>query len=194
MVTSQVDFGEALSFGWSRFKSNVGFHLIALLVIMFVAGCTFGLLAGPLLIGYGKAIIKAENGQAPEIGELFGSFDKFAASLIPLVMMIVAGVIPVFGGVLAAPLFFAALYLCIEGENDGMNAVKRAWEIYEVQLVPAAIGFFVVSLVGSAGLIACCVGIFVTAPIAMLANFRLSQQMIGRSTNGMPSVSFTTGG
>lgn len=193
MVTSQVDFGEALSFGWSRFKSNVGFHLIALLVIMFVAGCTFGLLAGPLLIGYGKAIIKAENGQAPEIGDLFGSFDKFAASLIPFVAMFLAGFIP-FGPVFFSPLFSAALYLCIEGENDGMNAVKRAWEIYEVQLVPAALGFFVVSLVGSAGLIACCVGIFVTAPIAMLANFRLSQQMIGRSTNGMPSVSFTTGG
>lgn len=193
MITSQVDFGEALSFGWSRFKANVGFHLIALLVIMVVAGCTFGLLAGPLFIGYGKAVIKAENGQSPEIGDLFGSFDKFAASLIPFVVMIVASFVP-FGAVFASPLFFAALYLCIEGENDGMNAVKRGWEIYQAQLVPAAIGFFVVSLVGSAGILACCIGIFVTLPIATLANFRLAQQMIGRSANGMPSVSFTTGG
>lgn len=174
----QVDIGGCLSYGVDRFKANMGFHVLATLVIMFVGGLSCGLVSGCLMVGYIRALKKEDEGGVAEVGDLFAAFDTFLPSIILLLLMVVASFIP-FGGLIASPIYFVGLYLVAQGEKDGVEAIKRAFALCQPVFVMAIVANLAFSLVGSLGILLCCVGIVATLPIAIIANYRLAQTIVG---------------
>ncbi len=176
----QIDIGECLSYGVDRFKSNLSFHLLALLVVLVVTLCSLGLLSGALTVGYIRAIRKQEQGGSMEIGDLFSAFDTFVPTFILLLVMIVASLVP-FGSFVFAPVYFVGLYLIALGEQDGVAALKRAFALCQPVFVMSVVAAFVFSIVSGLGLLLCCVGIFVTGPVALLANIRMAERIVDGS-------------
>jgi len=174
----QIDIGECLSYGVDRFKANLSFHLLALLIVIVVTCCSLGLLSGALTVGYIRAIRKQEQGGGNmEIGDLFSAMDTFVPTFILLLVMIVASIVP-FGSVVFAPVYVVGLYLVALGEKDGVAALKRAFELCQPVFVMSVVAAFVFSIVSAVGVLLCCVGVFVTGPIALLANIRMAQKIV----------------
>lgn len=177
-MAGKVDIGACVSFGWNRFKNNVVYYLVGSLVVGVGAFMTAGLLAGPLLVGYFKGMIKEDSGGKAEIGDIFSAFDKFVPSLIVVLLCAVVGMIPL-AGLLVGPLMVTGLYLIAKGESDGMVALKNGFEAYKAELLMGLLCSLVLGIVGGLGLIACFVGALATLPIALAGNFLLAQQLVG---------------
>lgn len=174
----QIDIGECLSYGVDRFKSSLSFHLIALLVVIVVSVCSLGLLSGALTVGYIRAIRKKEQGGGEmEVGDLFSAMNTFVPTFILLLVMIVASIVP-FGSLVFAPVYVVGLYLIALGEGDGVAALKRGFELCQPVFVMAVVASLVFSIVSAVGVLLCCVGVFATGPIALLANIRMAQGIV----------------
>src|SRR3989339_1997997 len=156
---ASVDMSSCVSYGIEELKKNPGFQILASLVILLINSCTGGLLYGPLMVGYYRALKKEEQGQTPELGDVFSGFDVFLPSfLVSLLGGIAVGIaaclciVPMF---FVLPIIPAALLLVTEGEKDGIQALKTAFEPLKANLVPAGIAALVLCLIGAAGSILC---------------------------------------
>lgn len=179
-MAGKVDIGACVSFGWNRFKSNVVYYLVGPILVGVGGGLTFGLLAGPLMVGFFKGMMKEDTGGKAEIGDIFSAFDKFVPSLIVVLICVVVSMIPL-AGLLVGPLMGTGLYLVAKGENDGMAALKNGFEAYKSDLLMGLICSFVLGVVGSLGAIACGIGMLATLPIAAAGQYLLAQQLLGEA-------------
>lgn len=181
-MASKIDVGACVSYGFESLKKNLGFHVVAIVIFVVLNGMSAGVLAGPILLGYFKALEKADSGQAPEIGDLFSRFDKFVpAFLVSLFCGILTAIgyfIFIVPGLLIAPLLPAALTIVDRGENDGIEAVKKAWACLQPNILMAAVAILVLGIIGSIGALACGFGMIFTAPIAIAGMYKLGQQMV----------------
>lgn len=183
-----VDIGGCLSYGVDRFKANLTFHLLTFLVFSLVAVFSLGLLAGPLCVGYARAVRKQAQGGSAELGDLFSAMDSFVPTFILLLVMVVASVVP-FGSLVFSPVYFVAIYLVSLGEKDGIAAMKRAFEICQPVFFMCILASLVFSLVSAAGILLCCIGVFFTGPVSVLAHFRMAEQLIPPS---QPPATFSS--
>ena len=167
-----IDIGEAIGYGWAKVKGNMGFHILAMLIVLVVSSVTFGIAAGPMLVGYFRTMKKDENGGAPDIADLFGAFDAFIPSIVVMIALVLVSMVP-FAGLLMTPIALIAFSVIADGERDGVAALKRAWAIANTNMAGAIVGILVAHIVGGLGLLACCVGIFVSAPVAYAACYRI---------------------
>ncbi|MCK6490717.1 MAG: hypothetical protein L6R48_20900 [Planctomycetes bacterium] len=178
---ASIDIGSTLSKSIARLKANPGFHIISCLLVGIIGSAVFGLLQGPMMVGYFKALEKEDRGEMPEIGDVFKGFDDFVPALIAgVVGGLVVGIgfmLCLIPGILILPLFPLALYFVAKGEKDGINALKRAWPLVKASLVPAALAALVVGLVGYVGIILCFVGVILTMPIAMIGFYLIAKQL-----------------
>lgn len=178
---ASIDIGSTVSLSIARLKANPGFHIVSCLLVGIVGGAAFGLLQGPMIVGYFKALEKEDRGEKPEIGDIFKGFDAFVPALVAaLVSGIIIGIgtmLCIIPGLLLMPLFPLSLYFVAKGEKDGIKALQRAWPLVKANLVAAALAAFVVGIVGSLGLILCFVGIFLTMPITMIGYYIIAKQL-----------------
>jgi len=172
-----VDIGGCLGYAVDRFKADLTFHLLTFLVFMTVAVLSLGLLAGPICVGYIRAVRKQAAGGSAEFGDLFSAMDTFVPTFILLLVMVVASIVP-FGSFVFTPVYFTALYLVALGENDGIASMKRAFELCQPVFLMCVVASLVFTLVNVAGLLLCCIGVFVTGPISILAHFRMAEQLM----------------
>jgi hypothetical protein len=184
---NSIDTGACVSAGWEGFKKDPANHIIALLLVGILSSIGMGLLTGPLMVGYMRMLMRQEQGEATSAGDVFKGFDDFVPGLIVGLLgslIVSAGyafcVIP---GILLAPIMPFALYLVAAGEKDGVAALKRAFELVQANLVPAAVCSFVLSLVAGLGVLGCFVGLLVTAPIAVIGTFHMARQAVGAASN-----------
>jgi uncharacterized membrane protein len=189
---SSIDTGACVSAAWETFKKNPGNHILALLLVSIGSGVGMGLLTGPLMVGYTQMLMKEQEGQPTTVGDIFKGFDDFVPGLI---VGLLGSMIVSFGymfcivpGMLLAPLVPFAVYLVAAGEKDGVVALKRAFELLQANLVPAAICSLVLGLVGSLGMLACFVGIFVTLPLTFIGSFHMARQAIGSTGTALARV------
>lgn len=84
----QVDIGGCLSYAVDRFKSNIAFHLLAMVVVAVVGACSLGLISGALMVGYIRALKKQDQGGTVEVGDLFSAMDTFVPTFILLLVMV----------------------------------------------------------------------------------------------------------
>ncbi len=178
-----LDIGACISAAISGLKNDPLTHIVCTLIIGIASNLSFGILAGPLMVGYMRMLKKTEQGQKAEIGDLFKGFDDFVPALVA---MLLGGIAVTIGmmfcfipGLLIAPLVPVSLYLVAIGEKDGVNALKRAWELIKGHLIGAAICVIVLMLIASLGVILCFIGIFLTLPIAYLGMYEMSKQLNG---------------
>lgn len=156
-------------------------------VIASVPGAVF-IIGGAIYVGFNRAILGVLGGKAPDIGMIFSGFDRFGqAFLAHLVLMIglslgfLLCVVP--GIILALMWMFVSLVLA-ETQLDFWESLKASADLtagYRWRLFGLMLACTVVAV---AGLLACCVGIFVAQPVIMTAialAYRFLQAQKGRA-------------
>lgn len=177
-----IDIAAALRRGFDLYKENITTLLLATLLAMVIGSVTVGILAGPMFAGLYLIALGLVDKQAPkpEIGDLFKGFNFFVPSLVLFILVIVAslvgqfilGLMPVLGFLLSLLYSFAlstfvmfALPNIVDRKMDVVPAIQAS-----VETVKSNFWLFlglniVASVVSSLGMIACFVGVIVTAPL-----------------------------
>jgi hypothetical protein len=178
------DIGTCISAGISGFKNNILTHIIAVLLVGIVSNISFGILAGPMMVGYMRMIKVEDEGGKAEIGDVFKGFDDFVPALLAvLVGGIVVGIgfmLCIIPGLLIMALVPTAAYLVAIGEKDGINALKRAWQAVKENLVGSFLCALILVVIGSVGTVLCGVGVLLTMPISFIGMYHMAKQL----TNG----------
>lgn len=178
---ARPNIGQCVSAGLDVFKKNPITYVLGWLVLAAVNSMTFGILIGPLMVGYFRMVkIDAEGGKA-QIGDLFKGFEDISAGMVAgIISMLAIGIGSLFcilPGLVAAPLLPVSLYLVSEGEKDGVKAVTRAWKAISGNLVEAVVYMLVFAVMAFAGILLCCIGLFVTVPISVTGQYFLAKQL-----------------
>jgi uncharacterized membrane protein len=187
---ASVDIGGALTKGISTFKANPVFHILSFVIVVVVSGAAFGLLTGPMLVGYFKTFAKEDSGAKPEIGDLFKGFDEFVPALLAAILggilINIGFILCIIPGLLIAAILPLSLLLIARGEQDGIQALQKGWALLKPNLLMAAIAMIIIQIIGALGVIACGIGLLITGPIAAIATWQLCQQLAGNSTHAEP--------
>jgi len=139
--TPKIDPGSVLSVGFAKF----GPTFLLFFLIYLAMGVIYGIFMVLTLI---FSLI-------PYIGVIF-------VLLLDLVFFVLGFAV---GGWMT-PFLAISLHFIMEENMEFMDAGKRAFEVLKENLMMYWVFGLVTGLIASLGIIACCVGIFVTAPVA----------------------------
>lgn len=182
------DLSACVSAGFAGLKNNPVNHIVASLLVALISSVGFGLLSGPMMVGYMKMIKIEDEGGKAEIADVFKGFEDFVPALVAvLVGSIIVGigfVLCVLPGLLLMAIVPTAAYLVASGEKDGMNALTRAWAAVKGNLLSAFFCMLVLGILGNLGLILCLVGVIFTMPIAFIGSYHLAKQLTDGGNDG----------
>jgi uncharacterized membrane protein len=175
------DISACISVGFSRFKANALTHVVATLLVIFISSVGFGLLTGPMLVGYMRMLKMEDEGGQIGIADVFKGFDDFVPALLAVlvgsIIVSIGYMLCVLPGMLLMAIVPTAAYLVAAGEKDGIAALKQAWIAVKQNLLGAFLCMLVLAIVANLGLILCFVGIFLTLPIAFIGSYQMAKQL-----------------
>jgi hypothetical protein len=179
-----IDIGDSLSKGLDAVKRNPAFYVGGMLIVSIVTSLSAGILGGPLLVGFYRAAMRELRGEGAKIEDIFTKIgDDFVPSLIGFFLTILAinigFMLCVIPGLILLPMLPLVLVQLANGEKDPIAAMKRAFEYIKADMVSGAVAMLCFNLVGALGVLICCVGAFVTAPMAQVAQILMAQRMLG---------------
>ncbi|MFW5844593.1 MAG: hypothetical protein ACOCXJ_00020 [Planctomycetota bacterium] len=168
---SKPTIGSCLSYGLEVLKKDPVYVILGFLVAVVIGMIPFGLLVGPMLVGWLMGVAKLEEGGKPRLGDIFQGLQKLVPALIvALLGGIAVGigfVLLIIPGLIIMPIPLIGLIQVARGADDGIAALKQAWGLYKNGLVPNAVSMVVIQIVGSLPLIS-----LITAPIAVIGQTR----------------------
>ncbi len=181
-----MDVGAALKDSWDLLK-KWPLPVIAGTAIMTVLNSMAGGLIGGHVLG-GVAIMAAKgfNGQEPQIGDVFESFEKFVDYLLVGLVTALGALACIIGVVITSTLFIFAPAIIAETGADWKTALTQSKDLVSsnlgdvIMLMLAGIGINIL------GCIPCFLGLFITIPLYMLAVSRSYQQLAGTATAVAP--------
>ncbi|PVE41880.1 zinc-ribbon domain-containing protein [Limnohabitans planktonicus] len=183
--------GRVISNSFADLKSNFLTHVVATLLTTIIGGFAFGLLVGPLQVGYMKLEEKIKTGQPSTFTDIFKGFDHLVPALVAfLISAVVTGIgfmlcfIP---GFFVMSLIPVSLYLVAQGETDGVQAVQRAWGYLKGNLFMPMITLLVLSVLSSIGMIFCFIGIFLTLPLLYIGSYHMAKELVGDMAPANPT-------
>ncbi len=174
-----VDLGRCLGLAWEILTNNlwpiIGVSAVVLLLLMLVNGAYVGiLLNGPLLGGLWWYVLKLVRGQRGAMEDAFAGFTvdflqtmltSVVSSLLiglGLIFCIVPGIYLAVAWTFALPLVMDKRLTFWDAMEVSRKVVNRCWW--------AVFGLVAVSaLLNLGGTLVCCVGMFFTMPLTMLA-------------------------
>lgn len=177
-----VDIGNALKRGFDLYKENIATLLIATLLASIISCVTVGILAGPMMAGLTLITLRLVDRQEPkpEIGDLFKGFSFFVPTLVFVILLVVVqligsfilGLFP-FIGVLLSSLFSMALntavlftmFYIVDRNMDVVAAIQKSFDVVKSNFWIFLGLSIVASVVSMLGIIACVIGVIVTAPM-----------------------------
>lgn len=183
--------GECLSVGWERLQDQMGVLVLImavyLIVIFLGGGIGAGLggivLYGPMTLGLFYVHRKAYRGEKVQIEDLFFGFKKFLpAFLNGLLYTIAWGVGFMF---CIVPAYFVMGCLAYwplvleDGREEGIEALIGSKDLTQPFILQSTLTVFVLTLIGFSGLLFCCVGVLLTAPIATMGIIHAYETMKG---------------
>ena len=186
------NISDCVSAGFSGLKNNPVTHIVASLLVAFISSVGFGILSGPMMVGYKKMIKIEDEGGKPEIADVFKGFDDFVPALVSiLVGSIIVGIgflLCILPGLLLVAILPVAAYLVALGEKDGINALKRAWDAVKGNLLSAFFCMLVLGIIGQLGLILCFVGVILTMPITFIGSYHMAKQLTDGGNDGRLAI------
>jgi uncharacterized membrane protein len=175
------DISACVSAGIRGFRKDPVTHIAATLLVAIIGNVSFGLLLGPMIVGYMRLVRIQDEGGTPEIADVFKGFDDFVpallAGLVSGIVVAAGFMLCILPGLLIMAIMPTATYLVAVGEKDGVVAIKRAWAAVKENLVGAFLCMLVLAILGQIGAIACFVGILVTLPIAFIGMYHMARQL-----------------
>jgi len=163
---------------WELFKNNVspllGGYLI-LMVIIGVSGVIYIgplILSGPLSLGMFKMVRLAVKGEPVEFSELFSGFQRFLDAFLANLLMTIFTMVGMIFCILPG-LFIGLMYMCtylfmLDDKLafwDAMEASRKMVMKNPGQWILLWLALFLLNILG---MLACCVGMFLTAPVSMV--------------------------
>ena len=186
------NISDCVSAGFSGLKNNPVTHIVASLLVAFISSVGFGILSGPMMVGYMKMIKIEDEGGKPEIADVFKGFDDFVPALVSiLVGSIIVGIgflLCILPGLLLVAILPVAAYLVALGEKNGINALKRAWVAVKGNLLSAFFCMLVLGIIGQLGLILCFVGVILTMPITFIGSYHMAKQLTDGGNDGRLAI------
>jgi hypothetical protein len=173
-----LDMGACLSRAWALVKSDfwpiVGITALVLLIIGASGAVYVGIIVdGPLIGGLYFYYLKRIRGQFADLSDAFSGFSLFLplflGYLVSLLLTGVGFVCLILPGIYLIVAWMYALPLIIDKKIDfwpamelSRKVISRHWWNF--------FGFMIVSmLINVLGCLACCIGVFVSAPVTMIA-------------------------
>lgn len=205
-----VDIGAAFSWAWQKFQANAGPLIIvmliafvgsvvatiignvlqrsasgvfALLLAAAVGGVIQFVVSGFLHVGVYQSALAIADGRPVEPAKMFTTdmLGQYLVAMIVYGLLVGVGLILcIIPGLVIAFLGFLTPYYVLDQRMAGVDAVKASFQTTRANvggLLPFAIVAFFVYVIG---LIACGVGLLVTAPVALLATTYVYRQISGR--------------
>ncbi len=174
----RFDITQLFKDAWELFKNNVspllGGYLV-LMVIVMVSGVVYigpMILSGPLSLGLFKMCRLAVNGEPIEFGELFSGFqrflDAFLANLLMTIFAMVGMIFCILPGLFIGLMYMLTYLFMLDDKLafwDAMEASRKVVMKNPGQWILLWLALFLFNLLG---MLACCVGIILTAPVSML--------------------------
>lgn len=168
-AASPPPIGEALGVGWKTLQQSPAPILIGMLCAM-VVGLIPLLGAGLAFAGMMKVSLKALRGQTPEPADGFSGLSDNAIDHVVMGLLQLAGLLACCVGVYATQgLFFPGTLFILDRGMTWDQAKDACLAQVKPNWLEWTLFALVVGLVGASGAILCVVGVFVTAPVAMLA-------------------------
>ncbi|NQU17823.1 MAG: hypothetical protein HQ564_07125 [Candidatus Saganbacteria bacterium] len=205
MANKKFSIGEALVYGWDKFKSNLGFFILLLLLIAainFVLGVIKAVAKGSplfsfivdfvsllvqLLIGLGliKITLKLCDDQKPEFSDLFvdvSQFLKFAmASLLYFLAFIGGTLLLVIPGIIFGIKFAFYGYLMVEKNLEPLEALKMSAELTKGAMWNLFLFGLLIMIINTIGLLAIILGLFITIPITLVASALVYRKLLAQT-------------
>jgi hypothetical protein len=175
MALNKINISNEMGRGWALFQQNMGLLIVTGVLVTLLSGVTFGILAGPLTVGFLLMIrrLLRNDPAAVQVGDVFKGFEYFAQSLILMVIGFVASVvlwfIPLLGQIAAVvigAILIWGLMLIAYQRLGAIDALKRIFGLLQQGEFAMPLLFGVLAgIVSGVGVIACLIGVFFTMPI-----------------------------
>lgn len=177
-----VDIAEALRRGFNLYKENITTLLIATFLAGIISVVTAGILAGPMLAGLAIVTLGLVDrvDPKPQVGDIFKGFNFFMQSLVYFILLVVAafvgkfilGFIPFLGPLLSTLYSFAlntavlfVIFYITDKKMDVVAAIQKSIDVVKTNFWIFLALAIVAGVVSALGVIACVIGIVVTAPM-----------------------------
>jgi uncharacterized membrane protein len=173
--------GESLGVGWKTFQQNPVPILLGMLCAM-VVGLVPILGGGPAFAGMMRVSLKALRGQVPDPADGFAGLSSRAIDHVVMGLLQLVGMLACCVGVYVSQgIFFPGTLLILERNMTWEQAMDACLKQVKPNWVPWTLFVLVVGLAGASGTLLCLVGVFVTAPIAMIAMAYAYEKTFGAS-------------
>ena len=167
--------------GWKTFQQNPVPILLGMLCAMII-GLIPILGAGLAFAGMMKVSLKALRGQIPEPLDGFAGLSENAIDHIVMGLLQIVGMLACCVGVYVSQgIFFPGTLLILDRDMTWEQAKDVCLKQVKPNWVSWTLFVLVVGLAGASGMILCVVGVFVTAPIAMIAMAYAYEKAFGAS-------------
>ena len=161
-------------------QNSLGYWLI-------YAPCTFaGIVVGAFFqVGFVRIWIRASRGERPEFDELFSGGARFlpmlAVTLLLGLAVCLGMVLCIVPGVIAGLGLMFAPYYVVDQQMGPIDAMSASWAATTGQKLPLFVFALVTVLLAAAGMMACCVGLFVPIPLTAIATATVYLRISGRA-------------
>jgi uncharacterized membrane protein len=181
--TGTVQTGKWISEGWQIVQTDLPMFALVTLVVYAVASAVPIILQGAMAIGFHIAIIKKMRTGRLDLNDCFKGFDFLVPSLVAAFLIAIfvtlgtlACIIP--GLILHAMYQFTYLFI-LDKRLDYWPAMQASSNV--VKRDPVGFTLFTLALLGLnlAGVLMCVVGVFITAPITMVAVTAAYRDLVG---------------
>ena len=185
-----VDIGGWLKQGWELFKTDILKFMVSALIVGAIAVVTCLILAGPMMVGFFKCILKKSRGEDFEYGELFdGVKTQFLPAFLLMlgtticltIVTLILAIVPFIGQLAAFVVQFSVallvnyMYIQMAKMDETMEVgglvdlAKSTFSKIKDEYVMFIVWALVVYVVGIAGAIVCGIGALFTWPISIIA-------------------------
>jgi hypothetical protein len=201
--------GDAVGFGWDTMKNNVGFFVLAVLIMWIAAaipgglqspfymtrgaaavvGVLFGLLSIVVGVFVNLAQIRISlrfcSGETADFEDLYNQYPKFVDMLIGTILyglIVLAGfILLIIPGIYWAIRYHFYGYLILDQDMKPVDAIKRSGELTR-GVWWHLLGFWIVMwALAMLGFILCCVGALFTTPIIMVSIAYVYRTLLART-------------
>ena len=170
--------GEALEVGWNTFKENFAPILIGVL-----CACLLSLIplvgGGLAFAGMMQVCLKALRGQTPEASDGFVAFQAAVDNIVMGLLQISGILLCCIGVYVTQGIFFPGTLLIVDKGMTWQQAMDVCMQQLKPNWVSWTLFTLAVGIVGSLGTLLCIVGVFVTAPVALIAMAYAYEKTLG---------------
>lgn len=169
--------GQAMGIGLDQMNAPTGASIVAILGLQLVSWAVQGAVIMPLTAGMVCMALEQIDGKPLNIATMFKPFSNFVQNAIGGIVVMIAIILGFLCCIVPGIYLFGRLaftnVLITENKMTASEGLNKSWEVMGPYAWAMFGLYFVASILASLGIMACCVGVLVTAPILHLT---LAQQ------------------